>query len=267
MPRILPALLLLMVATLAACGSTPTRPDRGVFVEREVAVDGRRHRYQVFVPARAGGGKAPVVLFLHGSGERGDDNRSQLAVGLGPHVRKHADRFPAIVVFPQAPADSEWNQLAEVVFAQLDAATREFDGDPDRTSLTGLSMGGYGTWDLALRQTDRFAALVPVCGGLLHPRRPSMAVTGLDGAADPYTAVAQRLRGMPIWIFHGARDESVPVEYSRQLDAALQDAGASDARYTEFPDAGHNSWDAAYATPELWTWLFAQRRSGQRPQP
>lgn len=257
------ALLLLMVALSSACSSTPPRPDRGGFVEREVAVDGRRHRYQVFVPAAgAARGKAPVVLFLHGSGERGNDNRSQLAVGLGPYVRAHAETFPAIVVFPQAPAESEWNQLADVVFAQLDAATREFGGDPDRSYLTGLSMGGYGVWELALRQRDRFAALVPVCGGLLHPRRPSMAVTGLEDEADPYAAVAQRLREMPVWIFHGARDESVPVGYSRQLDAALQAAGARDARYTEFPDADHNSWDATYATPELWTWLFAQRAAG-----
>jgi len=257
------ALLLLMVAMSSACSSTPARPDRGGFVERDVTIDGRRHRYQVFVPAAsAARGKAPVVLFLHGSGERGDDDRSQLTVGLGPHLRAHADDFPAIVVFPQAPADSEWNQLVEVVFAQLDAATREFDGDPDRTSLTGLSMGGYGVWELALREDARFAALVPVCGGLLHPRRPSMAVTGLHDDADPYASVAQRLRQVPAWLFHGARDASVPVEYSRRLDAAFQAAGARDARYTEFPEADHNSWDAAYATPELWTWLFAQRRPG-----
>ena len=239
---------------------------RGGFVEREVTIDGRRHRYQVFVPASVARGKAPVLVFLHGSGERGNDNRSQLAVGLGPHVREHADAFPAIVVFPQAPADSEWNQLVDVVFAQLDAATLEFNGDPDRTSLTGLSMGGYGVWELALRQSGRFAALVPVCGGLLHPRRPSMAVSGVGVEADPYAAVAQRLREVPVWLFHGARDESVPVEYSRQLEIALHAAGARDARYTELPEAGHNSWDAAYATPELWTWLFAQRRSEQRPQ-
>jgi predicted peptidase len=260
--------LLLMASILTACSAAQPRPDRGGFVERAVTIDGRRHRYQVFVPAAGTArGKAPVVVFLHGSGERGDDNRSQVAVGLGPHLRRHADSFPAIVVFPQAPADSEWNQLVEVVFAQLDAATLEFDGDPDRTSLTGLSMGGYGVWELALRQPGRFAALVPVCGGLLHPRRPSMAVTGLEDAADPHAIVAQRLREVPVWLFHGARDESVPVEYSRRLAAALQAAGARDARYTEFPDADHNSWDAAYATPELWTWLFAQRRPQARDQP
>ncbi|WP_202839482.1 alpha/beta hydrolase-fold protein [Luteimonas saliphila] len=252
---------LMLAAMLAGCASAPQRGERGEFFERELAVDGRVHRYQVFVPARAAApGKAPVVLFLHGSGERGDDNRRQVAVGLGPYVRSRTDDFPAIVVFPQAPEGSEWNQLADVAFAQLDAATREFGGDPDRTYLTGLSMGGYGAWELALRQSYRFAAVVPVCGGLVHPRRPSMAVTGLADEADPYAAVAQRLRAMPVWIFHGAQDDLVSPEYSRRLDAAFRAAGARNVRYTEFPDANHNSWDPAYATPELWTWLFAQRQ-------
>ncbi|HRN62299.1 MAG TPA: alpha/beta hydrolase-fold protein [Luteimonas sp.] len=253
--------LLLVTTLLAACTSTPQRPERGEFVAREVVVDGRTHRYQVFVPARAAApGKAPVLLFLHGSGERGDDNQKQLTVGLGPYLQRHMGDFPAIVVFPQAPEDSEWNQLADVAFAQLDAATREFGGDPDRTYLTGLSMGGYGVWDYALRQPDRFAALVPVCGGLVHPRRSAMAVGGLQGEADPYAAVAQRLRDKPVWLFHGAKDDLVLPEYSRQLDAAFQAAGARDVRYTEFPDANHNSWDPAYSqTPELWEWLFAQK--------
>ena len=253
--------VLLVTIVLAACASPPRRDAQGGFVERELQLDGRTHRYQVFVPATQGAGKRPVILFLHGSGERGDDNRSQLGVGLGPHVRAHAADFPAIVVFPQAPAEREWNEVADVTLAQLDAATREFGGDPDRTYLTGLSMGGYGVWELALQQGDRFAALVPVCGGLVHPRRPSMAVTALAGEPDPYTAAAQRLRGTPVWIFHGARDASVPVDYSRRLHAALQDAGARDARYTEFPEADHNSWDPAYATPALWDWLFAQRQA------
>ena len=253
--------LLLTASMLAACTSKPQRPEHGEFVAREVTVDGRTHRYQVFVPARAAApGKAPVILFLHGSGERGDDNARQVAVGLGPYLRAHAGDFPAIVVFPQAPEGGEWSQVADVAFAQLDAATREFGGDPDRTTLTGLSMGGFGAWDYALRQPGRFAALVPVCGGLVIPRRPSMDVAAVAGAADPYAAAAARLRGIPAWIFHGAKDDLVAPEYSRRMEAALRAAGARDARYTEFPDANHNSWDPAYATPELWSWLFAQRR-------
>ena len=193
--------------------------------------------------------------------ERGSDGAKQTLVGIGPYLRAHQDRFPAIVVFPQAPDETEWAGNADLVFATLDAATREFHGDPDRTYLTGLSMGGYGTWDMAMRAPGRFAALAPVCGGVVHPRRPSMGVSGIAGAADPYAAVAARLKDTPVWQFHGALDDVVSPDYSRQMNAALQAAGARDARLTIFPDANHNSWDATYSqTPELWTWLFAQKR-------
>lgn len=258
------ALLLLLAMTIlsSGCASMSPLPARGAFLEREVLVDGTTHRYQVFVPARASvQGKPAVILFLHGSGERGNDNRKQAMVGLGPYVRAHADTFPAIVVFPQAPDDSEWNQFADVAFAQLDAATQEFGGDIDRTILTGLSMGGYGVWDYAMRAPTRFAALVPVCGGLVHPRRPSMDVTGVAGKDDPYAYVAERLKDIPTWIFHGAQDDVVLPEYSRKMDAALQASGAKDARFTEFPGANHNSWDPAYSqTPALWDWVFSQKR-------
>ena len=253
----LPALLLF------GCASAPERAEAGRFVEQSLELAGKTHRYQVFVPASAGRGarKAPVILFLHGSGERGDDNQAQVKVGIGDYVRQHMDEFPAIVVFPQAPADGEWNDVADVTFAQLDAATREFGGDTGRTYLTGLSMGGFGTWDYALREPDRFAALVPVCGGLVAPGRPSMTVAAVAQTDDPYAAAAHALKDVPAWIFHGAKDDVVPPEYSRRMHAALQAEGAKDARYTEFPDANHNSWDPAYLhTPELWAWLFEQRR-------
>lgn len=236
--------------------------DRGRFVERVVDVDGQQHAYRVFVPSReAGGERPPVILFLHGSGERGSDGDSPTLVGLGPHVRRHADDFPAIVVFPQAPADTEWSDSAAIAWAALDAATDEFGGDRDRTYLTGISMGGYGTWELALAQPERFAAIAPVCGGILAPaHRPTLQVGAVSGDTDPYAAAARRLRDVPTWIFHGARDDVVPPEQSRRMAAALEATGAADARYTEFPDANHNSWDPAYATPELYRWMFAQRR-------
>lgn len=257
-------LLAVVACLLTACMSVPERAT-GSFVERNIDVAGTSHRYQVFVPASAAGGRTPpVIVFLHGSGERGSDGAKQTTVGIGPYIRAHQNDFPAIVVFPQAPDDTEWAGNADLVFASLDAATREFHGDPDRTYLTGLSMGGYGTWDMAMRAPGRFAALVPVCGGLVHPRRPSMGVSGIDGAADPYAAVAARLKGTPTWQFHGAMDDVVSPDYSRQMDAALKTAGAGDARLTIFPDANHNSWDPAYSqTPELWTWLFAQRRAAR----
>lgn len=255
------ALLAILACLFTACMTVPERPT-GSFVERDISVAGTIHRYQVFVPASAAGGRRPpVIMFLHGSGERGSDGAKQTTVGIGPYIRAHLADFPAIVVFPQAPDETEWGDNAGLVFGTLDAATREFHGDADRTYLTGLSMGGYGTWDMALRAPGRFAALVPVCGGLVHPRRPSMSVRGLEGASDPYAQVAGKLKGSPIWQFHGAKDDVVSPDYSRQMDAALKTAGASDARLTIFPDANHNSWDPAYSqTPDLWTWLFSQTR-------
>ena len=248
---------------LAACVSFPERKT-GAFVERSVEIEGVLHRYQVFVPATAAAGrKPPVLVFLHGSGERGDDGAKPTLVGIGPYIRAHLDSFPAIAVFPQAPENTEWSGNLELVLATLDAAAREFHGDPARTYLTGLSMGGYGVWDVALRAPERFAALAPVCGAVRPPRaeRPTLFVAAVANEADPYAAIARRLHEVPTWIFHGAKDDLVPPEDDRLLAAAFRAAGAKDLRHTEFPDANHNSWDPAYSqTPEFWTWLFAQKR-------
>ena len=252
---------------LAGCGSLPpageTAPREAGFAQREVVVDGRAHRYQVFVPSSAAGATPPVILFLHGSGERGDDGVKPTLAGLGPHVRANADSFPAIVVFPQVPENGEWQGAsADVAFAALDAATAEFNGDSDRTYLTGMSMGGYGTWELALAQLERFAALVPVCGAVRRiSDERALYVTQVAGDPDPYATIAKALRDVPVWIFHGAKDDVVPPDDDRRLIAAFRHVDARDARYTEFPDADHNAWDPAYArTPELWPWLFSQKR-------
>lgn len=244
---------------LSACVSMPQRAN-GSFVERNVDIDGKPHRYQVFVPAAKHAGRLPVVLFLHGSGERGSDNQAQLNAGIGPYLRRHMDDFPALVVLPQAPEGGEWmGDNNRAALAALDAATREFGGDPKRTYLTGLSMGGYGTWEIALAQPQRFAALAPICGALtpFNEKRP-LSVTPVAHEADPYASLAARLHHVPTWIFHGARDNVVPPDDDRKTYAALKAVGA-EVRYTEFPDANHNSWDPAYAMPELWTWLFAHR--------
>lgn len=234
------------------------------FVERQVTVRGVARTYQVFVPSSAAGGAMPpVVLFLHGSGERGSDGAKQATAGLGNAIRARMDAFPAIVVFPQVPGEDEWSDHFDLAVAALDAATAEFDGDRDRTYATGMSMGGYGTWEIALRNPGRFAALVPVCGGVTSPnpaKRPSLRVTAVDGAPDPFAAVAEGLRDTPAWIAHGAKDDVVLPEQSRKMVAALQAAGARSVHYQEYPDANHNSWDAAYADPAMWTWLWRQRR-------
>ena len=261
------ALPAVAVLAMSGCASAPTSFARahGEFVKREVTVAGQTRGYQVFVPKHdASAAPLPIILFLHGSGERGSDNEVQATVGLPAYVRKHMDDFPAIVVIPQAPNDSEWTEDAgPIALAALDAATREFHGDAKRTYLTGLSMGGYGTWELALQQPTRYAALVPICGGLTvdwTDKRPTMQAHSVADSQDPFAATAQALKNVPTWIFHGAKDDAVPPAQSRRMYAALQAAHAPNAHYTEFPDANHNSWDPAYATPELWTWLFQQHQ-------
>lgn len=263
---------------LAACQSAPSRPGaatartpsdsmtdpraHGRFVDRELLLaDGVLHRYQVFVPARAAGGETPpLILFVHGSGERGDDNRKQVEVGLGPVIRKRMDSFPAIVAFPQMHRDQpDADRFNRTALAILERTQSEFGGDPARTYMTGLSMGGFASFDLALMQPGRFAAVVPVCGGYNEPKVWDRdRIEELGGLWTPDQA-AQRMKGAPFWVFHGAQDDVVPPQRSREMVDALKRAGAK-VRYTEFPEANHNSWDDAYGSAELWDWLFAQRR-------
>lgn len=258
-------LLALMLPLLTACAALPgPAPDsaRGGFVERQLELDGRTWRYQVFVPAGQAKAPRPVVLFLHGSGERGSDGRRQLSVGLGPYLLANTDTFPALVVLPQAPEGEEWlGRNVTMAMAALEAASDEFGGDRDRTYLTGMSMGGYGTWETALLHPQRFAALVPVCGALRAPRaeRPTLFVEQVAGEAEPWKVVAQRLRHVPVWSFHGADDPLVPPADDRRLLQAARDIGA-DFHYTEYPGVGHNAWDPAYRDAAMWEWLFAQRR-------
>ena len=263
-PRLHRLALLLLMAAIAGCASTPDA-SHGRFVARSVELDGVRMPYQVFVPAASarGPGAPPVVLFLHGSGERGSDGVRQTEAGLGPYLRAHAGDFPALAVLPQAGEGEEWSGRSNrLAVAALDAAMREFGADPRRQYLTGMSMGGYGSWNIALAEPARFAAIVPVCGAVRAPRseRQGLRVEAVAQEADPYTAMALRLKETPVWIFHGARDDVVPPDDDRRLYAAFQAAGARDARYTEYPQGNHNAWDATYADPAMWRWLFAQER-------
>jgi len=256
-------LLCLGAAMLAACASHPARPTGGQFVARELELEGRRYRYQVFVPAAShGAGRRPIVLFLHGSGERGSDGWRQTESGLGPYLREHAADFPALVVLPQVPEDEQWMGInARMALAALDAASAEFDADPSRTYVTGMSMGGYGTWEVALLQPERFAALVPICGALHSPRADyeQLYVSAVAGESDRYHALATRLRQVPVWMFHGALDDQVPPTDDRKLYKAARLVGAP-FRYSEYPDGNHNAWDATYHDPAMWEWLWAQRK-------
>jgi predicted peptidase len=234
------------------------------FLDRAVSLGGVTYKYQVFVPANFDPHKKwPLVLFLHGAGERGDNGLLQTDVGIGHAIRKYARDFPFVVVMPQCRADRTWTarEMQAQALAALDESMKEFHGDRERVYLTGISMGGYGTWDLAAKYPGKFAALVPICGGIHGPERfPQLHVSLVDDASvsDPYGETARRIGKTPVWIFHGAEDESVPVEESRKMARALE-AEHANVRYTEYPGVGHVSWDRAYAEPGLMEWILEQR--------
>lgn len=247
----------LMIASLAVHAGEPAH-----FVERTLSIDGAIHHYQVFVPDGWTAEKSwPVVLFLHGSGERGSDNHAQLSQGLPPWLVEHGQGFPAVVVIPQAPPDTRWNGAIETMaLKMLDDSIEAWHGDRQRLYLTGLSMGSYGAWQIAVDHPGMFAAAAIICGGIRHPNdNTELYLRGIPaGTADPYAWVAAHSGALPVWIFHGALDDVVPPRESRQMAAALKARG-SDVRYTEFAQLNHGSWQAAYATDALWPWMFAHR--------
>lgn len=233
-----------------------TGDDAG-FVPRTVTVGGESYRYQLYLPADFDPARRwPVILSLHGSGEAGTDGVAQTTIGFGDAVRRAGGRFPAVAVFPQSRApEGRWDApMLRQALRALDQTVAECGGDEDRLYLTGISMGANGAWRAALAHPRRFAALVPVCGWLTVPRLLRWNRAGVSRRA------ARRLRHLPTWVFHGARDQVVSVEGSRTMVEALRAAGARELRYTEYPDVGHGAWDPAYAEPGLVPWLLAQRR-------
>ena len=178
----------------------------------------------------------PLMLFLHGSGESGT-NLAKVKTHGPPKVVESKPDFPFILVSPQS-AGRGWNN--DTLNALLNDVIRKCRVDKHRIYLTGLSMGGFGTWSLAAAHPERFAAIVPICGG--------------GNPAD-----AKKLAALPIWVFHGAKDGTVPVQRSREMVEAIQAAGGN-VRFTEYPEAKHDCWTETYNNPELYTWLLAQKR-------
>jgi len=230
------------------------------FLEKTIDVHGKADKYVVYVPAAYTADKAwPLIMFLHGAGERGDDGVVHSKVGIGPAIEKHPDRFPAIVLMPQCPKDADWNTTHDALEAQLESTRAAYNIDDKRIYLTGLSMGGYGTWLWGALKTDTFAALMPICGGG-DPEDIQQLLK--VGGGNPYGSLPSRLRALatvPIWAFHGGADSVVPPDRSRTMVEAIKERGG-DIRYTEYEGVGHNSWDAAYGDPEVIAWLFAQRK-------
>ena len=185
----------------------------------------------------------PLVLFLHGIGERGNDLQLVKKQGL-PKLLAAGMEFPFIVVSPQCPNDHWWEPLE--LKTLLDEVVEKYKVDRDRLYVSGLSMGGFGTWALAAYQPDRFAALAPICGG-----------------GEPLWAA--RFARVPTWVFHGAKDPAVPLERSRQMVEALKRAGGN-VKFTVYPEAQHDCWTETYANPQLYQWLLAQKRSAKKSE-
>lgn len=255
------ATAILLLPLLLSCR---TMPSESGFLNRSVIVDGRTYPYVVYVPRDYERGRhLPVLLALHGSGERGEDGLRQLQIGAAAAIRSHPEWVKAIAVFPQAPADSRWlGGPADAAMRALESAIHEYGCDRHRIYLTGLSMGGYGTYHLLMAHPGYFAAAGVVCGGLLtHPTTEAVRPSPwIEGAADPYASAVSQLGSTPVWIVHGDADPVIPVEESRRMFAALKETGAP-VHYVEYAGVGHNSWDRAYADNQFWNWLFAQAQN------
>jgi predicted peptidase len=187
---------------------------------------------------RASKEQFPLMLFLHGSGERGSDLEKIKLHGL-PKMLEAGLELPCIVVSPQCPSDTWWD--TEALSALLDHLEKTLRVDPDRIYVTGLSMGGFGTWELAIRNPNRFAAIVPICGG-----------------GEPI--FTREITHLPVWVFHGAKDEVVPLEYSQRMVKALKKYGSKSVKFKIYKHAKHDSWTKTYANPKVFAWMLEQKR-------
>ncbi len=234
-PLFAAALALAMTVSLPAAELTPQS------FEGEVTLK-VGYKYLLTLPegyAADADKKWPLVVFLHGAGERGD-NLELLKKHGPPKLIAAGKKFEAIVVCPQVHTGNVWNEQG--VKALTDEIVRTHRVDTSRLYLTGISMGGFGTWDTALAYPDTYAAIAPICGG-----------------AGIGFLLADRLKTQPCWIFHGDQDKAVTVEYSLQMHKALQKVG-SPAKLTIYPGVAHDSWTQTYDNEEFWTWLFAQKK-------
>ena len=214
--------------------------------------------YRFTAPEKAEVGKQyPLVLFLHGAGERGSDNKVQLKHGVNDILKGAAALGESVfLIAPQCPANKWWTtaapdrrvrkeaggkeSLTEAVLALIEKTAEKHPIDPKRIYITGLSMGGFGTWDMLARSPQTWAAAIPICGG-----------------GDPLSV--RRFKHIPIWIFHGDADDVVPAKNSELMAAALEDAHGK-AELTMYPGVGHDSWTQTYKNLEVIKWLFAQKK-------
>ncbi|RIK66794.1 MAG: hypothetical protein DCC65_08685 [Planctomycetota bacterium] len=227
----------------AATPKSQRRLPRGFLARALKMPDGKSRKYAIFIPPQYNDDvnhRWPVILFLHGSGEIGADGIRQTTVGMPVYVARLAARFPFIVVMPQAHKMWFRGEEATAVSLIMEEVHHDYRTDRDRVYLTGLSMGGFATWEMSIFRPDLFAAIVPVCG--IAPLQ-----------------YIKNIVHIPVWAFHGSLDKNVPVSGSRDAVAELKRLGAS-PKYTEYPNLGHKCWDLAYDNPELYRWMLQFRR-------
>ncbi|MBI1841096.1 MAG: prolyl oligopeptidase family serine peptidase [Verrucomicrobia bacterium] len=246
------AILLLCFALNSSATSkdfppSPGKPGRGHFT-RTISVRQDYH-YCVSVPADYAADRSkrwPLMLFLHGAGERGT-NLDAVTIHGPPKLVKEGKDLPFVVISPQCPTGQIWDDAA--LIGLVDDALRRYRIDEHRVYVTGLSMGGYGTWSLIARHPERFAAAAPICGGGERIRTLLLS-----------DEQKRSLKTMGIWAFHGGKDSVVPLEESERMVQAVKKAGNSDVKLTVYPDADHDSWTATYANPDLYKWLLQHSR-------
>ena len=255
------AVLSLVLILYPACAWLRNDVD---FLSREVRMGEKTYGYRVYAPKdRQPGQKLPVMLYLHGSGSRGTDNRSQVE-GFNKFIKENPQNFNFIIVFPQGSAETFWDPaMLEQATRALDQTVKEFDGDEKRLYVSGWSLGAVGAWHAPILFPGKFAAVVPIAGRVLpidvELANSSQQILALANSEKPYEAFAGKLTDVPIWVFHGDNDTSVPVNESREMTKAFKKVGNPNFRYTEFEGMGHYSVEAALTAPDLFEWLSQQR--------
>ena len=252
-PCLLPVLLIASAVRGAPenAGEPGKQQKRSYVHKADTGSSPRTLGYQLYLPADYGKAEAkdkkwPVILFLHGAGERGDGKGDLDKVKLHgpPMLVEKKPNSPAtqfIVISPQCPKQQRWD--VEAVKGLLDEVVANHKADRDRIYLTGLSLGGFASWSMAAQYPDTFAAVAPICGG-------------------GNTASADKIKALPIWVFHGDKDTAVPLQKSQEMVDALKSAGAKQVEFTVYPGVGHDSWVKAYNDPKLYEWFLSHKRGG-----
>jgi predicted peptidase len=237
---------LMAFSLLTGCNTTPEMPGQTAQQFRKRVTTDLSAKYLLFLPADYNSQSKkrwPLMLFLHGAGERGT-NLSMVTRHGPPKIVKDKPDFPFLLVSPQCPTGERWSN--DTLLALLDDIVFKYKIDTNRVYLTGLSMGGYGTWSLGTARPERFTAIAPICGG-----GETIPILLADGKRK------DQLKKLPVWAFHGAKDPTVKLEESEKMVAAYKRLGNNNVELTVYPEAGHDSWTETYNNPKLYEWFLS----------